>query len=297
MDRRVELLSGGKGVLAENGPMHMTIQARRHGQPHHDLAMEAARFAFACLEKVAMYRDHLMRRDPQVLFYLKEKEASVPLAMVQSVLALDEPDLTPMAAVAGSMADAVADWLFQRGMTRVIVDNGGDIAIRLSDTETARVGIRTDLRSPLITHVMTLDARRSSWGVNTSGLGGRSLTRGIASAVTVVANTSSLADAAATALANACFSEHEEILQMPARFLDTCTDIPDIPVTVKVGPLNPEIYEDARSRALERAEYYAEQGVILGSLITAGGKNVCTRNFSENICPLGAIAKSTEVTS
>jgi len=289
MDQRVELLSGEKGVLAENGPMRMIIQARRHGEPHNDLAMAAAQFAFACLEQVATYRDQLMRRDSQILFYLKKKEAAVPVTMVQSVLALDEPDLTPMAAVAGSMADAVADWLFQRGMTRVIVDNGGDIAIRLSGSETARVGIRTDLRSPLITHVMTLDARRPSWGVNTSGLGGRSLTRGIASAVTVVANTSSLADAAATALANACFSEHEEILQVPARLLDACTDIPDIPVTVRVGPLNSKIYLDARSRALTRAEHYVEQGVMQGALIAAGGKEVWTRNFSEQVATLNCI--------
>ncbi len=286
MDRRVEILPGGKGVLAENGPMRMTIQARRHGRPHPELAMEAAGFAFTCLEEVAMYRNQLMHRDPRVLSLLKEKNASIPHTMVESVLALDEPDLTPMAAVAGTMADAVADWLFQREMTRVIVDNGGDIAIRLAGTETARVGIRTDIKSPRISHVMTLDARRSSWGVNTSGLGGRSLTRGIASAVTVVSGTSSLADAAATALANACFSEDEGILQVPARLVEPGTDIPEIPVTVRVGPLHPETYGDARSKALERAEHYVEQGLILGALIAAGGREVWTRHFSDHMAAL-----------
>ena len=286
MDRRVERLPDGRGVLAENGPMRMTIQARRHGQSHPDLAMEAAEFAFACLEDVAMHRKQLMRRDPRVLSFLKEQHASIPYIMVESVLALDEPDLTPMAAVAGTMADVVADWLFNRGMTRVIVDNGGDIAIRLAGTETARVGIRTDIKSPLIAHVMTLDARHATWGVNTSGMGGRSLTRGIASAVTVVSHTSSLADAAATALANACFFNDEGILQVPARLLDPGTDIPDIPVTVSVDSLHQDTFMNALSRALERAERYVERGVILGAFMVAGGMEVWTRHFSENIASL-----------
>lgn len=286
MDRRAEILAGDRGVLAENGPMRMVIQAWRHGKPDHGVAMAAAEFAFACLGQVAKYRTHLIHRDTQPPCCLNEKEAPVPFAMVQSVLAFDEPDLTPMAAVAGTMADAVADWLFQRGMTRVIVDNGGDISIRLSGTETVRVGIRTDVKSSLISHVMTLDARRPSWGVNTSGLGGRSLTRGIASAVTVISETSSLADAAATAIANACFSADEGILQVPARLLDPGTDIPDIPVTVRLAELKPETYARALSAALDRAEYYVDKKLMVGALIATGGKEIWTRHFSEHVAAL-----------
>ncbi|GAB6143591.1 hypothetical protein [Desulfocicer niacini] len=286
MDRRVVILPDGRGVLAENGPMRMTIQARRHGRSYPDLAMEAAGFAFTCLEEVAMYRNQLMHREPRMLSFFKEKNISIPYTMVESVLALDEPDLTPMAAVAGTLADAVADWLFQREMTQVIVDNGGDIAIRLAGTEMARVGIRTDIKSPLIAHVMALDARHASWGVNTSGLGGRSLTRGIASAVTVLSHTSSLADAAATALANACFFEDEGILQLPARLLDSATDIPDVPVTVRVGSLHSDTCMNALSRALQRAEHYVQRGVILGAFIATGGKESWTRHFSEHTASL-----------
>ena len=286
MDRLIEILPGDRGVLAENGPMHMIIQAWHHGRLHNDLAMGAGQFAFICLEQVAAHRSHLVHRDARLRSCLEEKGAWVALKMVQSVLAFDEPDLTPMAAVAGTMADAVADWLFQRGMTRVIVNNGGDIAIRLSGTETVRVGIRTDIKSSLIGHSMTLDARASSWGVTTSGLGGRSLTRGIASAVTVLSSTASLADAAATALANACFSEDDGILQLPARLLEPGTDIPDIPVTVQVGSLNPETYAHALSKALDRAEFYVEKGKMAGALIAAGGQKMWTRNFSAHVAAL-----------
>jgi len=127
--------------------------------------------------------------------------------------------------VAGSIADAVADWLFNRGLSRVIVNNGGDIAIRLAENETARVGVRTKVESPVISYMVELSSRHPSWGVNTSGLGGRSLTRGVASAVTAFARTSSLADAAATSVANACFAKDDTIVQAMAQEVDPHTDI------------------------------------------------------------------------
>ena len=51
-----------------------------------------------------------------------------------------------MAAVAGTIADAVADRLAARGMDMVAVNNGGDIAVRLSEDNTVRVGLRRDGR-------------------------------------------------------------------------------------------------------------------------------------------------------
>lgn len=297
-DRRIVVAHDGKSVLAENGPMRMTIQAWDHGRFDTDLTVKSAWFAFSCLKQVASHASVVMSRNTGTVHRPEKGEAStcldkaspclseapIALQMVKSVMAFDEPDLTPMAAVAGTMADAVADWLFQRGMTRVIVDNGGDISIRLSGSETARVGIRTDINSPLISHVMVLDARNSSWGVNTSGLGGRSLTRGIASAVTVIAKTSSMADAAATALANACFAEDENIVQVPAEKVDPNTDIPGVPVTVRVGALKPDTVIRSLKSSLTRAEGYVKQGLIHGALIAAGGRAVRTRCFAEKFC-------------
>ena len=118
--------------------------------------------------------------------------------MIESVRAIGDMDLTPMAAVAGTIADGVADWLFARGPTKVVVDNGGDIAIRLAAGETATVGIRPQINCSDISHIAYLDERRLSWGVTTSGRGGRSFTRGIASAVTVIAENASINIAAGT---------------------------------------------------------------------------------------------------
>ena len=101
-----------------------------------------------------------------------------------------------------------------------------------------------------------MDNRRSSWGITTSGLGGRSFTRGIASAVTVLAENSSLADAASTAIANDCFVEDSSIIQVPAGQIDLNTDIAMVKVTVGVGVLNPAKKAQAVQNALSKANAF-----------------------------------------
>ena len=59
--------------------------------------------------------------------------------MWAAVSMIGDSDLTPMAAVAGTIADATADFLVESGLTRVIVNNGGDVAVRLTKGETVSV--------------------------------------------------------------------------------------------------------------------------------------------------------------
>jgi hypothetical protein len=190
--------------------------------------------------------------------------------MVTSVKTIGDGDLTPMAAVAGTIADAVADWLFERGLTRVIVDNGGDIAVRLAEGEKVTVGVRPHVASPLISHVIRLDSSRSAWGVTTSGMGGRSFTRGIASAVTVLADNASLADAAATAVANACFVADKGIIQLPAQNIDPNSDLADIHVTSEVKPLSKESIRKAVGNARCKADNLFQKDLIIGAFIALG---------------------------
>ncbi len=265
-----------RSLLVENGPMRLTIQAWKGSRFDMAAARQAGEVAFSCLEQVAICRDLLRHRSQDLLEKFDNQAFPVPTQMVKNTLVFDVPDLTPMAAVAGSIADGVADFLFQKGVSKVIVDNGGDIAARLSGEETARVGIRSDLSSAEITHVIMLDAQCPSWGINTSGLGGRSFTRGIATAATVVAHSSARADAAATDIANACFCEDEGIVQIPAGQLDPMTDIPDIPVTVLLKDLKPDTIARSLERSLDRAKGYVESGLIMAAIITAGGKTVHT---------------------
>lgn len=285
-DRRIIPLPGGRAVLAENGPLRMVIQAWEGPQPRLDAATEAGRFAFDCLERVAGQLAVLKQRPGDI-----HELPAEPLAreMIASVRAVGDTDLTPMAAVAGTLADAVADRLSGQGLSRAIVDNGGDIAIRLAADESARVGLRPEIQHPEISHVLTLDGRQPGWGVNTSGLGGRSLTRGFASAVTAVARTSALADAAATAVANACFAAGADVVQVPAADLDPNTDIPGLLVTVKVGALTPAQRAEALANALKKAEALTRKGVILGALVAVGDQVAWTAGLPACVAGLTAV--------
>ncbi|MFH0995552.1 MAG: UPF0280 family protein [Pseudomonadota bacterium] len=282
-DRRIMLLPGGRAVLAENGPLRMVIQAWHGPDPRLELAVEAAKYAFDCLQRVAGQLAVLKRRPGDI-----HELPSEPISreMIASVRAIGDADLTPMAAVAGTLADAVADWLFGQGLSRVIVDNGGDIAIRLAAGETTRVGLRPEIQRQEISHILTLDSRHTSWGINTSGLGGRSFTCGFATAVTAIARTSSLADAAATAVANACFVAGADAIQVPAAELDPNTDIPGLLVTVRVGSLSPAQTAEALSNASKKAEQLTQKGVIWGALVAIGKQVILTANLYDCVAGL-----------
>lgn len=278
-EKTVKLLQGGH-VMAECGPMRLVITASVGKVPQPEMGMRAAEESFLYLERIARLRHLLGRGVPnnsQAIDDLLAKE------MVRSVMSTGDKDLTPMAAVAGTIADAVADFLYERGMTKVIVNNGGDVSVRLRGGEPVRVGIRPVVREEACSHVVQLDSERSSWGIASSGLGGRSFTRGVASAVTIMAETASIADAAATAIANASFIEDEHVIQRPAEEIDPDTDIPGIPVTVSVGPLSKEKKSRALSSAMEKTANLVRKQIILGAFVAVDGEFAMSDFFRERL--------------
>jgi len=274
-EKTIHRLQGGS-ILAECGPMRLVISAYLGKLPQPDMAFRAARESFGFLEAVAQERLCLSR--PFRECSGKGKNALVA-RMIESVSAVGDEDLTPMAAVAGAIADEVADFLSARGMTKVVVENGGDLSVRLRGDESVTVGIRPRVDAEEISHVITLDPSRPAWGVATSGLGGRSLTRGVASAATVVARSASLADAAATAVANASLVEDGQVVRQPAEALDPYTDIPGLLVTVKAGPLSQTKRSLAMVQAMERAEELISRKVILGAFVAVQGKEAMTEGM------------------
>jgi len=265
-------------VFAECGPMRLVISSWVGEVSRPDASLEAAEESFRFLEQVAALRPVLSRPASEIR---TPKGNGVAAEMVRSVLAVGDRDLTPMAAVAGSIADAVADYLFDRGMTKVVVNNGGDVAIRLGSGSSARVGLRPVISSPEVPFSWTLNSDRPSWGIATSGLGGRSFTRGVASAATVIAQRATLADAAATAVANSSFVRDRQITQRPAGELDRNTDIPRIPITVQLGSLHPRKVSAALAQAGARAQQLVEKGVILGAFVEVQGEIAMRGLFTE----------------
>lgn len=279
-DRRIQISQGGRSVIAENGPLRLNIQAFAGTEPQLELAQEAAEYSFSCLADIAAERDLLSKPQPGI--------NSVPVGqgaqtMLSAVRTIGDEDLTPMAAVAGTIADLVADWLFARKLTKVIVDNGGDIAIRTIPGESVTVGLRPAVDSPQISHVVSLTGSRNAWGVNTSGLGGRSFTRGIASAVTAFAERSNIADAAATAIANGCFVDDPAIIQVPASSIDPGTDLGDLPVTVEIRDLEESACMQALANGLAKAEGLVEKGIILGAFLVVGSTFAVTETFGSAV--------------
>ena len=123
-----------------------------------------------------------------------------------------------------------------------------------------------------ITDIVTLGNERSSWGVATSGLGGRSLTQGVASAVTIFAGSASVADAAATSVANASYVKDKTVIQRRAEELDEQTDIPGIFVTIQAGPFTVRKKDLALSGAMKKTEALLREGLIFGAYIVVDGK-------------------------
>ena len=194
--------------------------------------------------------------------------------------------ITPMAAVAGSVAQALIASYDRPGIERAWVNNGGDIALHLTEGHPVRVGLFADIarldETMLQTGirsdgVMEIDAAMGVRGVATSGWRGRSHSLGVADSVTVLASTAALADAAATVIANAVNVEDPSIVRRPAASLKDDSDLGVIPVTVDVPALDPEKISFALTRGLELASRLRAKGLILECVLTCQGWWVSTQ--------------------
>jgi hypothetical protein len=176
----------------------------------------------------------------------------------------DECFITPMAAVAGAVADEILGAMGRAApLARAYVNNGGDIAIHLAADESFVLGLidRPD-RSSLFARAQ-IAAHDATRGVATSGWRGRSFSLGIADAVTVFAATAAAADAAATVIANAVdLPGHPAIARAPARSIKPDNDLGDFLVTRAVGPLAPREIDRAIGRGLARARLLRCRGLI-----------------------------------
>jgi ApbE superfamily uncharacterized protein (UPF0280 family) len=172
--------------------------------------------------------------------------------------------VTPMAAVAGAVAEEVlAAMTSAADLDRAYVNNGGDIALHLSEGASFAIGMVDRPDKPSLFGSFTIRAEDAVRGVATSGWRGRSFSLGVADAVTVLASNASRADAAATIIANAVdLPEHPAIIRIPAKSLDPDSDLSEIPVTQGVGPLTREQVLQALAFGARQAREVVGQGLI-----------------------------------
>jgi hypothetical protein len=256
----------------------MFISVSENGKPLFDLAEEGARMAMQVLEDLAKFLTIIKKKSLKL--EVEEAFPDVVRRMIETTKKMEEPDLTPLAAVAGTASDVVADFIFSKGGTKIIVDNGGDIAIRLRDGEGARVGIKTEIDAKHPAYLFTIDSTMGIGGVATSGLGGRSFTKGIASAATVLSETASFSDAAATVIGNFTNIEDREVSRSLAEKIYPDTDIAGEWITVKVGRLCEEKIEKALTNGLSKANLICEKGWIKGAFVALQGKAVWTDSLN-----------------
>jgi len=209
--------------------------------------------------------------------------------------------ITPMAAVAGAVAQALIGCYQRPGIQRAWVNNGGDIALHLVGGASVSVGLFADLarldadalaRTRLGTLPLdgrfTVHAADAVRGVATSGWRGRSFSLGIADSVTVLAASAAQADAAATVIANAVTVDAPGIQRQPANALRDDSDLGDIPVTVAVPPLASAAVQQALAAGLRVAAALQRQGLVQAAALVCQGCLVA-------LPPLGAPECSAEL--
>ncbi|OUM02106.1 UPF0280 family protein [Variovorax sp. JS1663] len=207
--------------------------------------------------------------------------------------------ITPMAAVAGAVAQELIACYQRTGIERAWVNNGGDIALHLAPGRSARVGLFADLarfdlreRGPLTTDgQFELRAEMPVRGVATSGWRGRSFSLGIADSVTVLAGTAAEADAAATVIANAVDVQDPGIHRRPANECKDDSDLGDILVTVDVAALAPAQVQRALEAGAARARDLQRAGLIDSAMLVCQGQWRLVEPLSSPSSGISAIAK------
>ncbi len=193
--------------------------------------------------------------------------------MVEAAWPYRDVFITPMAAVAGSVAEHVlASMIEVADLRRAIVNNGGDIALHLAAGERMRAGVVGDLALPSLDATIDIVSSDPVRGMATSGWRGRSQSLGIADAVTVLARNASMADAAATMIANAVNVDDPTIRRLPACKVRDDSDLGAIPVTVEVGALPAAKVRQALEHGLRRAEELRDKGLIVAAYLQLQGQ-------------------------
>lgn len=267
---KITKISAGR-IFFEYGPISMSIEAWNNKKPLTEKCEEACTIAVQTLTDIS---NQLVLLKKSWVLTSGSKLYGAAKEMWYAVGCTQDPTLTPMAAVAGTIADRTADWLMEQEATKVIVNNGGDIALRLSEGELVSVGVIPSLTNEKLINKLEIQQSYKVGGIATSGLGGRSFTRGIAEAVTVIAERCAQADACATLLANASFISSPSVVQVAAKYLDPDTDIPEIPVTIKVDRLT----DDEKTISLKNigieAENQIKKGNIYGAIVYLQGRHL-----------------------
>ncbi len=307
------LIADGSRLHLNHGPIDLIISA--DGSPAaRRRAFDAAASRFdGLLEELVHELDVLRTPAQSQPTSQSQSHPQTPAAggaVAQRMLAAvwpyrDRERITPMAAVAGAVADEIGAAITNSDpagdLTRWMVNNGGDIAIWLAAGQAYRVGVvmgHPSLLAPLEplvacstgagtdridTHAgaLAITSEMRIGGIATSGQPGRSFSLGIADSVTVLANNAAAADAAATLIANRVdLPDHPGIRRTPACELDPDNDLGQIPITVDVPSLEEAEAATALGAGLSFANELVSDKLIVAAILHLCGLTVSTSRQS-----------------
>ena len=268
------LLPDGKRLHLQDGPIDLIVEAKGKEAEIRAAYQAAVRRFAGLLDELCEELGELRNAADPVRCRLNGVVARRMHAAVAPFA--DDCFITPMAAVAGSVAEEILGaMLGVAQLRRAYVNNGGDIALHLADGEQFTVGLmdRPDRHGLLRTMIIRADDPIR--GIATSGRHGRSFSLGIADAVTVLARTASQADAAATIIANAVdLPGHPLIVRLPANAFQPDSDLGARLVTRGVGKLSASEIEDALEVGSRRARQLLAAGLIEGAALRLHGETV-----------------------
>lgn len=269
MRANAAMLPDGRRLHLQHGPIDLVIEAfGDRAEVRHAYRQATDRFGSVLDELVA---ELPLLRQPSQASGLRAFRGPTARRMEAATHRLCDRFVTPMAAVAGAVADEVlAALLAGRRLDRAYVNDGGDIALHLAPGQRMRAAIAGTGHG--FADRIAVSHEDPVRGIATSGWRGRSHSLGIADAVTVLAASAAGADAAATLIANCVdLPGHPSIGRKPARELTPDSDLGDRPVTVSVGRLDIAEVELALDRGLAVAHELLDRGLIAAAALFLGG--------------------------
>ena len=281
----IRLLPGGTRLHMNDGPIDLIVDANGAASDIHQ-AYEAAAGRFVTILGELCAELPLLRSPVS-----QDSQAPAgPIArcMFNAVWPYrDRCFITPMAAVAGAVAEAVmAAMTKTTRLSRAFVNNGGDIALHLAPGQSYRIGMVERPEHPSLFGAINISADSPVRGIATSGWRGRSFSFGIADAVTVLAPSAAEADAAATVIANAVdLPGNPAITRIPARDISPDSDLGALLVTRNVAPLSDEEIDAALAAGESVAGTLRDQKLIQAAALCLQGRVRLLVEPSEDVLP------------
>ncbi len=259
-----------KGTFIEYGPASIVISIKKNNCNLKDAEKESVKILSKILNDLNPFKEMLKLK----AYKLNLKDKKIPEVVKKAVLAakiIDANELTPLSAIAGAVSETLMDEILKRfECDRVIVNNGGDIATYFSDS--LEISINKFLQGEINNSTIR--------GIATSGLGGRSLSKGVADCVTVFAKNASIADAAATYIGNFVKIDSERIEFCRAELVDFNSDLKGEYV-VKKEHLNEYEIEKALKNGMEVAENLIKHKKIYGAILIKNKNVLISKKLGE----------------